>query len=121
MEWNPPSIPNGVIQSYQVEVLLLNEEGHLVFTQIYTVMVGVWLHVCVHERISTYTSCTHLQGNITSYFFNLSLVSNEKLKLSRQVAFRVAAENAFLISNFSDASNVSLTSGTVKLVSADTP
>ena len=54
VEWKPPSIPNGVIQSYRVEVQLLNKEGHFVFTKNYTVMVGGWLHVCVHERISTY-------------------------------------------------------------------
>ena len=39
--WKVPSIPNGVIQSYQVQVQLLNKEGHLVFTKTYTVMVGV--------------------------------------------------------------------------------
>ena len=55
-----------------------------------------------------------------SYFFNLSSVSIEKLDASHMVLFRVAAQNAFLISNFSDASCVRLTSGTVQLVSTCT-
>ena len=68
--------------------------------------------MCVH--ITVYF--LYLQGNITSFSFNLSAVSIEKLSVSQQVAFRVSAQNSFLISNFSDASYVTLnnTSGTAR-------
>ena len=41
--WKAPSIPNGVIQSYHVQVQLLNKDGHFVFEETYTVTVGGWL------------------------------------------------------------------------------
>ena len=93
-------------------------------------MYSVWLHtvvVCsahlqtVFQRVLVHILkfflYTYLQGSITSYFFNLSSVGSEKINASHMVSFRVAAQNAFLISNFSDASHVTLTSGTIKLVS----
>ena len=49
--WKAPGIPNGVIQSYQVQVKLLNKEGHAVFAQIYTIMVRVWLHTLLCPRL----------------------------------------------------------------------
>ena len=123
--WKAPSIPNGVIQSYQVQVQLLNKEGHLVFTKTYTVMVGELrvyntVRTCAYVQILPVFLPSYLQGNMTSYFFNLSSVSSERLNVSHMISFRVAAQNAFFISNFSDASYVTLTSGTVKLVSTCT-
>ena len=76
----------------------------------------VCVRVYTSRRVLLHIPGAHLQGNITSYFFKLSEVSNEgKLHASHQVSIRVAAQNAFLFSNFSDASYVNL--GTVKVVS----
>ena len=47
--WKAPSIPNGVIQSYHVQVQLLKKDGHIVFTETYTVMVGA----CIDVDVST--------------------------------------------------------------------
>ena len=143
--WKAPSIPNGVIQSYHVQVQLLKKDGHIVFTETYTVMVGacidvnvstcvcvcacvcvccvcvcvcvfVCVCVCACVRIHSTTSCTYLQGNTTSYFFNLSNVSDEeKLYESHKVSFRVAAQNSLLRNDFSDALNKTLKLGTVNL------
>ena len=49
--WKAPGIPNGVIQSYQVQVKLLNKEGHAVFAKIYPIMVCVWLHTLLCPRL----------------------------------------------------------------------
>ena len=39
--WKAPNIPNGVIQSYEVHIQLLNENGQIVFMKMDSVMVSI--------------------------------------------------------------------------------
>lgn len=58
LTWMAPNVTNGVIQSYTVEVKLLNEDRHIVYIHNYTGLVS-----------GTCTSCMHsIQHDMTNWY-----------------------------------------------------